>query len=105
MTSKNFVPLIGFENDYAIMTEYPFDIKDLKHNTMNYGVATSRDGIIVNLNGKKYKKHNLIAKQFLPNPNNKKLVFHINGNMLDNTLNNLTWNRYELKPINFNQPF
>ena len=92
MESSNFIPLIGFENDYAIMNEYPFDIKDLKHNTMNYGVATLRDGIIVNLNGKQYRKHNLIAKQFIPNPNNRKRVFHINGNKLDNTLDNLKWN-------------
>ena len=92
-----FVPLACFEKDYAIMNQHPFDIKDLKHNTLIFGVATTRDGIIINLNDKLYKKHNLIAKQFIPNPNNKKLVFHINGDMLDNHLSNLSWNRYDLK--------
>ena len=92
-----FVPLIGFEDEYEIMDEHPFDIKDLKRNTMNYGIATSRDGAIVNLNGKQYRKHYLIAKQFIPNPMNKKMVFHINGDKLDNHLSNLTWNRNDLK--------
>ena len=45
----------------------------------------------VKLNGKLYKKHELIAKQFIPNPNNYKFVKHINHNKFDYHIDNLCW--------------
>lgn len=35
--------------------------------------------------------HVLLAKAFIPNPENKEIVHHINGNPLDNRLENLMW--------------
>lgn len=90
-TSAKYVPLIGFENDYEIMTQYPYDIRNKHTMKMNYGVNKTQDGIILNLNGKKCLKHRLMAHQFIPNPNNKKLVYHINGDKLDNHLENLSY--------------
>lgn len=43
--------------------------------------------------GKKVRKflHRLVAETFIPNPNNYKVVRHINGNTLDNSVENLEW--------------
>ena len=35
--------------------------------------------------------HTLVARHFIPNPMNKKTVHHINGNKLDNHIDNLMW--------------
>ena len=40
---------------------------------------------------KKIQTHKLVALAFLPNPNNHKVIHHIDGNHLNNRVENLMW--------------
>ena len=90
----DFIPLKGFENDYEILNEYPYTIRK-KSNKRALSESLNKVGgyIRVNLNGKLYLKHRLIALQFLPNgdPINNDVIDHINRNRTDNHLHNLRW--------------
>ena len=82
----------------------------------NSDFTIDRDGNLLNTKTKKYRvwvkhprtkmliscitingikttihQHKIMAEYFVPNPNNKKYIQHINGNICDNRIANLEW--------------
>lgn len=47
--------------------------------------------IMIKLTHKSYKVHQLVAKYFVPNPNNYSCINHIDGVKTNNNANNLEW--------------
>ena len=89
-----FVPLLNFEDDYEILNQYPFTIrKKSNKRVLKESIHKVNGYVDVCLNQKSYKKHRLIALQFLPNddPINNDVIDHINHDKTDYHLDNLRW--------------
>ena len=57
----------------------------------NNGNGYLQIGIYVNGKRQMFKLHRLIAECYIPNPDNKPQVNHIDGNKLNNCISNLEW--------------
>ena len=63
-----------------------------KHNNHILKPQPNAKGYLrVNIGGKRYFVHRLVAEKYIKNPNNYEQVNHINGNKEDNYAKNLEW--------------
>lgn len=91
MSAIEFIPLAQYP-DYEILNVHPFTIrrKD-NHYEIKESISKSNGYPSVNLNGNKINKHQIIAHQFIPNPDNLKFIDHISKDRTDYHLENLRW--------------
>jgi len=59
-----------------------------------------RIGLTKNGKQKNFKVHRLVAKAFIPNPDNKPCIDHINRKRQDNRIENLRWATYKENNMN-----
>ena len=89
--------LTDFEDDYEVETEPPHRIRRKRDGLILKLTLNKTLGyVIVSLNGEQYYYHRILAKHFIPNPENLQEVDHIDRDKTNNSLDNLRWvNRTE----------
>ena len=92
--TREFVRMLQHPN-YEIMVDFPHTIRRIDNKCEVKEWEDGRGYICVNMyeTDKKriFKKHRLIAGQFIPNPNNLPVIDHINHDKKDNRISNLRW--------------
>ena len=82
--------LTDFENDYEIEIETPHRIRK-RSNKRIVSQFVINDYVRVRLNGRNYLYHRILARHFIPNPENLPQVDHIDRNKTNNSIENLRW--------------
>ena len=84
--------LTDFEDDYEVETEPPHRIRRKRDGFMPKPSLYKRLGYVdVWLNGHTYRYHRILAKHFIPNPDDLPDVDHIDRDRTNNSLENLRW--------------
>ena len=82
------------DNDYEIQTEYPYQIRRKADKKIVNEYKCNTGFTYCYFNKKEYCKHRIIALQFIPNPDNLRVVNHINHDKTDNHIQNLQWAKH-----------
>lgn len=101
LVNEVFIPITGYENEYEIsnlgnVKSLPkldgragrilSQEKIIRNHTTYKRVTLSKDGKV-----KRFQVHRLVAFHFIPNPENKGFVNHIDFNGSNNIVSNLEW--------------
>jgi hypothetical protein len=104
-----------YNNDFKIIPNYSKYTIDINGNVKSingviYKIQISKEGYkrinIKNDNGEQHNLfiHRLVAITYIDNPNNYPVVHHIDGNPLNNNVNNLLWCSSQYNQLSINKP-
>lgn len=83
--------LTDFENDYEIEVEPPHRIRKRSNKRIVSQFVKNSGYVYVKLNGRNYYHHRILARHFIPNPDNLPCVDHIDRIKTNNSIENLRW--------------
>jgi hypothetical protein len=95
-------PLVDFP-DHEICVEYPYEIRRIADGRVKRSHLDNGGYTRYNLNRIAHYHHRLIARQWIPNPNNLPCVDHISRDQTDNHVENLRWVSYSTNNKNKNR--
>lgn len=94
---ENWKPVTGYENYYEVNLQGTVRSKRPRNRGQGMTPRIDRAGYLTvrlnkpgRLSSTQYV-HRILALAFIPNPDGKCCVNHLNGNKLDNSLENLAW--------------
>ena len=99
MAEEIWKDIEGFVGKYMI-SDFG-NVKSLIRNRIMAPVKHSF-GYYVKLSNKTYSIHGLVAKHFMDNPHNAKVIEHIDGNKGNNRIDNLRWKKCIKEPKSLN---
>jgi hypothetical protein len=82
---------INDHENYEINVNYPYAIRKKGKGKEKKETLNSEGYYTTNLDQHNYKKHRIIALQWIPNPEFKPMIDHINHQRSDNHIENLRW--------------
>lgn len=88
METVEFIPLTAFTN-YEISTTFPFVIRNSRTGHILTQSMNNVGYLFVHINGAARLVHRIVAQQFINNNIDGMDVNHINGNRIDNRIENL----------------
>ncbi len=88
---ENWKPCPGAEGSHMVSSKGRIKLTSFNEIVLINGHSDAYGYTIVTINNKPCKVHRLVALAFIPNPNNKPQINHIDGQKGNNNIENLEW--------------